>query len=184
MNEPIRLFFTTTPSPIGALLLVARGDALAGVYMDDHARGPDDRTGWIRDDARFANARAQLAEYFAGTRTSFDLALAPVGSAFQARVWTRLCAIPFAQTKTYGQLAGELGAPKSARAVGHANARNPLSIVVPCHRVIGASGALTGYAGGEARKRWLLDWEKSVASSKRPAHVASEARAPVARSVA
>ena len=184
MNDRTPLFFTTAPSPIGSLLLVACGDALSGVYMEDHARGPDDRTGWVRDEARFANARAQLAEYFAGTRTLFDLPLAPVGTPFQQRVWVLLRAIPFGETRTYGELAGRLGAPKSARAVGHSNARNPLSIVVPCHRVIGASGALTGYAGGEARKRWLLDWEQSVASSARAAHVTPDAKVPGARSVA
>ncbi len=164
MTMSPRTVFSVTSSPIGRLLFVARGDALAGLYMEDHVGAPLHDAGWIQDESRFTNERVQLAEYFAGTRTSFDLPLGLVGTPFQRRVWSALLAIPFGETITYGELARRIGASKSARAVGHSNARNPISIIVPCHRVIGANGALTGYAGGEERKRWLLAWERSVAS--------------------
>jgi methylated-DNA-[protein]-cysteine S-methyltransferase len=157
-------FFSTLHTPIGRLLLVARGDALAGIYMEDHAGAPLNDAGWIQDEARFRRARAQLTEYFEGARTSFDVPMAPVGTPFQRRVWSALQAIPFAETITYGELARRVGSPGAARAVGRANATNPLSIVVPCHRVTGADGSLTGYAGGEERKRWLLEHERAVLS--------------------
>jgi methylated-DNA-[protein]-cysteine S-methyltransferase len=157
------IVFSLAPSPIGEILLVAQQDALVGLYMETFAHGPTDRTAWIRDDARLAAVRAQLDEYFAGKRTSFDLPLRLEGTPFQQRVWDALCAIPFGETVSYGELAARIGAPGSARAVGHSNARNPVSIVVPCHRVIGADGSLTGYGGGEPRKRWLLEWERGVA---------------------
>jgi methylated-DNA-[protein]-cysteine S-methyltransferase len=158
-------FFSTLSTPIGRLLLVARGDALSGIYMEDHAGAPLNDAGWIQDEARFRGARAQLTEYFDGARTSFDMPMArgrDLGTPFQRRVWSALQAIPFAETITYGELARRVGSPKAARAVGRANATNPLSIVVPCHRVIGADGSLTGYAGGEERKRWLLEHERRV----------------------
>jgi methylated-DNA-[protein]-cysteine S-methyltransferase len=155
-------FFSSLETPIGRLLLVARADALQGVYMEDHARGPVSDATWVRDELRFAEPRKQLAEYFAGARASFDLPLAPEGTAFQRRVWDALRAIPFGETIPYAELARRIGRPGSARAVGHANARNPLSVVVPCHRVVGSDGKLTGYAGGEARKAWLLDHERRV----------------------
>jgi methylated-DNA-[protein]-cysteine S-methyltransferase len=104
----------------------------------------------------------QLAEYFAGARTAFDLAIGPRGSGFQERVWRALLAIPYGTTITYGELAREIGRPAASRAVGSANSRNPISIIVPCHRVIAASGELTGYAGGLAAKRWLIDHEQRV----------------------
>jgi methylated-DNA-[protein]-cysteine S-methyltransferase len=133
--------------------------------MEDHAGAPLDDAGWVQDEACFADARLQLTEYFAGARTAFDLALDPVGTPFQRRVWDALRAIPLGETITYGELARRIGRPTCARAVGHANARNPLSIVVPCHRVIGGDGALTGYAGGTDRKAWLLAHEDRVARS-------------------
>jgi methylated-DNA-[protein]-cysteine S-methyltransferase len=117
------------------------------------------------DSSVLADARAQLTAYFAGTRVAFDLPLAPLGTPFQQRVWEELLRIPPATTRTYGELAARLGRPHAARAVGTANAKNPISIVVPCHRVIGAGGALTGYAGGLPAKRWLLDHERAVALS-------------------
>jgi methylated-DNA-[protein]-cysteine S-methyltransferase len=160
MTTSAPTYFSVTSSPIGRLLFVARGDGLAGLYMEDHAGAPLHDAAWIQDEARFSAARAQIAEYFAGARTSFDLPLALAGTAFQRRVWSALLAIPFGETITYGELARRVGSPKSARAVGHSNARNPVSIIVPCHRVIGANGALTGYAGGEERKRWLLQLER------------------------
>lgn len=150
-------------SPIGPLTLVVDdAGALTGVYMAEHAHAPDAAARGVRDDTVAPESAAQLAEYFAGTRTAFDLVVAPVGTAFQRRVWAALREIPYGQTWTYGRLAAHLGNPRASRAVGLANARNPLSIVVPCHRVVGARGSLTGYAGGVARKRWLLDHERDA----------------------
>lgn len=142
-------------TPIGDLVLSGNG-ALAGVWFDPHRGASPVGDGWNRDDDAFVDAAEQLGEFLAGERRSFDLDLRPVGTPFQRRVWTALCEIPYAETRTYAQLAALLDT--SARAVGHANARNPLSIVVPCHRVVGSAG-LTGYAGGLDRKRWLLDLE-------------------------
>jgi len=105
----------------------------------------------------------QLTEYFAGERRQFDLPVAPRGSGFQERVWRALVAIPFAETRSYGELARSIGRPSASRAVGSANSKNPISIIVPCHRVIAANGELTGYAGGMAAKRWLLDHERRLA---------------------
>jgi methylated-DNA-[protein]-cysteine S-methyltransferase len=158
------MFFSTLETPIGRLLFVARGAApaehLCGVYMEDHAGAPLHDAGWVQDEARFADVRRQMKEYFAGVRTSFDLPLSPEGTPFQRRVWNALLEIPYGETITYAELARRIGAPKGSRAVGGANARNPISIVVPCHRVVGSDGSLTGYAGGEDRKRWLLDLER------------------------
>jgi len=152
-------FFTTTPSPLGELLLVSDGEALTGLYTDGarYARGVD--PSWRRDPAPFREAERQLAAYFAGESVAFDLPLRPRGTAFQRGVWDALRAIPFGERVGYGELARRLGRPGAGRAVGHANARNPIAVVVPCHRVVGAGGGLTGYAGGLDRKRWLLDHE-------------------------
>ena len=146
-------------SPLGELTLVAHDGVLAGVYFPDHVRGPDPKTFGPRVGTGFDAVVAQLGEYFRGGRIQFDVPLAPRGSAFQQRVWNLLRAIPYGETRSYGQLARELGNPALAREVGAANARNPLSIVVPCHRVVGADGRLVGYAGGLERKRFLLDLE-------------------------
>lgn len=161
------LLFTTVPSPIGDLLLLGartdRATALTGLYCDPPPAGlpPADAT---RDDAAFSDASAQLDAYFAGERQDFDLPLAAVGSAFQSEVWTALRKVPYGTTTTYGALARSLGRPVgAARAVGACNGRNPIGIVVPCHRVIGATGAIVGYAGGLDRKRWLLAHEARVA---------------------
>jgi methylated-DNA-[protein]-cysteine S-methyltransferase len=164
-------FFSALDTPIGRLLLVSRSlsdkaSTLSGIYMEDHAGAPLPDAGWVQDEARFVDARCQLAEYFAGKRTAFDLPLAADGTPFQRRVWGALLAIPFGQTITYAELARRVGVLNGSRAVGGANAKNPLSIVVPCHRVIGSDGKLTGYAGGEARKRWLLDFERVTARSR------------------
>ncbi len=156
--------YTVVDSPVGALTLVGDGDALSALYFPEHARRPGEDTFGPRDDGAFAPARRQLAEYFAGERTSFDLRLAPRGNDFQRKVWRLLTAIPYGRTRTYGQLAAELGDPGLARAVGAANGRNPISIVVPCHRVVGHDGALTGYAGGLARKAYLLELEQPAAA--------------------
>ncbi|HMS37879.1 MAG TPA: methylated-DNA--[protein]-cysteine S-methyltransferase [Arachnia sp.] len=149
------------PSPIGPLTVVAHDGALVGVYMESHKPFPTYDLGPLVDDALPA-ASAQLTEYFDGGRLSFDLPLAPVGTAFQHSVWDLIAAIPFGETRTYGELATELGRQSASRAVGTATGRNPISIVVPCHRVIGATGRLTGYAGGGERKAFLLDHESAA----------------------
>ncbi len=153
-------FFSELDSPVGPLLLVGDGAALIGLYMSDHKHQAPLPDGCRRDDGTFREARAQLRDYFAGTRTTFDLPLRGTGTPFQERVWRGLCAIPFGQTETYGALARRLGDANASRAVGMANGRNPISIIVPCHRVVGANGALTGYGGGLERKQWLLEHER------------------------
>ena len=151
---------TITDSPIGDLTLVADGSALIGLYFDGHSRNPRLPSLGPRDDTGFEDAIAQLGEYFAGIRTEFTLELAPLGSPFELSVWAQLREIPYGETRTYGQLAVALGDPGGAQAVGNANGWNPISIVVPCHRVVGSDGRLTGYAGGLARKRFLLELEE------------------------
>ncbi|UOX90286.1 methylated-DNA--[protein]-cysteine S-methyltransferase [Amycolatopsis sp. FBCC-B4732] len=151
-------------SPIGPLTLVGDGEALIGLYFDGHLRTPRLTDLGPRDDDGFEAAKRQLGEYFAGTRREFDLELAPRGSAFEKQVWALLTKIPYGETRTYGQLAAELGDPGAAQAVGNANGWNPISVVVPCHRVVGTSGGLTGYAGGLTRKRFLLSLEEPPAA--------------------
>ena len=149
--------YCTLTTPIGELMLTADDDgALTSVNLPN--RHPDP-AGWERDDELLAEPRRQLTEYFAGERTTFDLTLRPQGAPFQVRVWDALQRIPYGETASYGELAQRLGRPTAARAVGAANGRNPIAIVVPCHRVIGADGSLTGYAGGLECKRALLDLE-------------------------
>ena len=148
-------------SPVGSLTLVVDdAGVLCALYTDGQKYFPDAVGLGERDDTIADDAVAQLGEYFAGTRDDFDLTLAPRGTAFQAEVWEALRAIPAWETRTYGELARELGRPGASRAVGAATGRNPISIIVPCHRLVGASGSLTGYAGGVERKRWLLDHER------------------------
>jgi methylated-DNA-[protein]-cysteine S-methyltransferase len=151
-----------TASPIGLLRLVAQEGAIIGLYMEEHAREPALEAGDGNGDPLLACAREQLAAWFAGERTDFDLPLRPAGTPFQLAVWRELRAIPYGETRSYGQIAARLGRPSASRAVGAANGANPISVVVPCHRVIGASGALTGYGGGMERKRWLLAHERAV----------------------
>lgn len=155
--------FSTMHSPIGELLLTADDVGLTGLFMEIHRHGPERSSGWIRDDEKLAEAKRQLDEYFAGTRRDFDLALNPQGTDFQQRVWQSLRAIPYAVTCSYGAIANAIGNPKGVRAVGLANGRNPISIIVPCHRVIGSNGSLTGYGGGIERKEWLLAHEQGFA---------------------
>jgi methylated-DNA-[protein]-cysteine S-methyltransferase len=147
-------------SPIGRLLLTSDGTALTGLYMEPSHKAQS-TDGWVWDGAAvpLAAALRQLSEYFAGARHSFDLPLRLEGTVFQQRVWHALTEIPYGETWSYGQLARRIGNPNASRAVGLANGRNPISIVVPCHRVIGADGSLTGYGGGLARKQWLLAHE-------------------------
>ncbi|MEA5360173.1 methylated-DNA--[protein]-cysteine S-methyltransferase [Amycolatopsis sp., V23-08] len=154
---------TVIDSPVGPLTLVGEGAALLGLYFDGHLRTPRLTDHGPRVDDGFEAAEAQLAEYFAGTRREFDLELAPRGSAFEKQVWALLTKIPYGETRTYGQLAAELGDPGAAQAVGNANGWNPISVIVPCHRVVGTSGGLTGYAGGLTRKRFLLSLEEPPA---------------------
>ena len=151
---------TTISSPIGDLLLVGDGAALTGLYMQDGPRPKPLDPAWVEDPAAFGTVERQLGEYFAGERTAFDLDLAPAGTAFQLRVWAALREIPYGTTTSYGELAARLGSPSASRAVGLANGRNPISVIVPCHRVVGADGSLTGFGGGVERKRTLLDLER------------------------
>lgn len=146
-------------SPVGELTMVGDGRSLIGLYFSGHTRRPVQDTFGARDDLAFAPAAEQLAEYFSGQRTEFDVPLAPRGNTFQRKVWAQLALIPYGQTRSYGQLAALLGGPGLARAVGAANGQNPISIIVPCHRVVGADGGLTGYAGGLERKAFLLELE-------------------------
>jgi methylated-DNA-[protein]-cysteine S-methyltransferase len=154
---------TTVDSPLGELTLVAEEGSLTGVYFPHHWYAPDPDTFGPRAGTGFEDATAQLAEYFAGDRTRFDLVVDPRGDEFQRRVWDLIAAIPYGETVTYGDLAREVGGPATPRDVGAAVGRNPLSVVVPCHRVVGKDGRLTGYAGGLARKRFLLDLEGASA---------------------
>ncbi|USQ76725.1 methylated-DNA--[protein]-cysteine S-methyltransferase [Ornithinimicrobium cryptoxanthini] len=159
---------STTESPIGTLTLVTDGDALTGLYMESHRHAPDPQSwGPSRAPAESAPvvraAISQLSAYFRGELTHFDLALAPSGTLFQKQVWEQLLRIPYGETASYGELAALLGNPGASRAVGLANGRNPISIIVPCHRVVGAAGQLTGYGGGLERKQVLLALEQRVA---------------------
>jgi methylated-DNA-[protein]-cysteine S-methyltransferase len=153
--------FTYLDSPIGRLTLCADGEALTGLYMDLPAPPPRDLHQWVEDASAdpLPEAVRQLREYFAGTRREFDLPLRLQGTEFQQRVWRSLTEIRYGETWSYGQLAKRIDNPNASRAVGLANGSNPISIVVPCHRVIGADGSLTGYGGGLERKRWLLAHE-------------------------
>ncbi len=147
------------PSPLGRLRLFASDGGLCGVLMNSQA---DPIATPAPDDPILLRAAAQLREYFAGTRRDFDLPLRPHGTDFQQTVWKALSEIPYGVTRSYAQLAAAIGQPSACRAVGGANGKNPLGIVVPCHRVIGHKGALVGYAGGADNKRWLLAHESSA----------------------
>jgi methylated-DNA-[protein]-cysteine S-methyltransferase len=158
---------TTASSPIGDLTLTADASsgALTGLYMVDHRHRPaletfGPRLDGTHADAVFGAAIVQLQEYFTGDRVNFDLPTQTAGTAFQRDVWAQLAEIPYGETITYAELAIRIGNPKAVRAVGLANGRNPLSIVVPCHRVVGSNGALTGFGGGIERKRYLLSLER------------------------
>ncbi|MBF8660900.1 MULTISPECIES: methylated-DNA--[protein]-cysteine S-methyltransferase [Pseudomonas] len=153
--------YTLMPSPVGTLTLVSQDQRLIAVLWE-HERENRVRLGPLQRDDRcpvLIETAHQLGEYFAGKRRRFDLALAFTGTAFQRQVWDALLSIPFGETRTYGQIAQQIGNPSAVRAVGAANGRNPISIIAPCHRVIGASGGLTGFAGGLAAKQLLLALE-------------------------
>ena len=149
--------YTTINSPIGKLMLAGDEHGLRLLSMPPFRVEP----AWQRDDIAFADVRTQLTGYFAGKRREFDVQLNLVGNPFELSVWEALCTIPYGETASYGDIARAVARPNAVRAVGQANGRNPLAIVVPCHRVIGADGRLTGYAGGIERKRWLLAHERA-----------------------
>jgi methylated-DNA-[protein]-cysteine S-methyltransferase len=156
------MLYTTIESPIGELMAVGDGRSLHGLYMQEGRTAITLRPEWEAADDAFSGLRRQLAEYFAGRRRAFDVPLAMAGSPFQRRVWRGLQGIPYGETISYGELARRIGIPSASRAVGVANGHNPISIIVPCHRVIGADGSMTGYGGGIERKRLLLDLEAGV----------------------
>lgn len=158
--------YLTIPSPVGELLLTAVEDGLTRLWFEEHRHGGGVKAEWQRAETvggsaarALRAAREQLDAYFAGELTTFELPLAATGTPFQERVWAALRGIPFGHTMSYSALAARIGEPKAVRAVGSANGHNPIAIIVPCHRVIGARGDLTGFGGGMERKRWLLEHE-------------------------
>jgi O-6-methylguanine DNA methyltransferase len=153
---------STIESPIGPLTLLARDGVLTNLSMLEHRHTPPPPEDAVTDDAWFKDVAAQLDSYFAGEQTAFDIEMDLRGTEFQQRVWAQLCAIPYGETISYGELASRIGNANASRAVGLANGRNPISIIVPCHRVIGADGSLTGYGGGLERKTWLLEHESAT----------------------
>ncbi len=157
------LLYTTIDSPIGELLLLGDEHALHGLYMQHGRRPIALAPDWQPAAAPFASVTAQLREYFDGQRSAFDVALVMHGTPFERRVWRALQEIPYGETASYGEVARRIGQPSAARAVGLANGRNPIAVIVPCHRVIGANGTLTGYGGGLERKRILLELESGQA---------------------
>jgi methylated-DNA-[protein]-cysteine S-methyltransferase len=151
---------TLVDSPLGPLTLVGDDDALVGLYMVDQRHRP--ALEHLRDDSRLPAVKEQLTAYWEGDLTHFDLPVMMTGTLFQQEVWAALTTIPYGQTWSYGQLATAIGRPGASRAVGLANGRNPISVVVPCHRVVGSTGSMTGYGGGLERKKWLLDLERGL----------------------
>ena len=155
-------YYTRLPSPLGTLLLVGTGDALSAIWLPSGRDRLEPDPGWIETAAAFAEPVRQLDAYFAGALRRFDLRLAPAGTPFQQRVWQALLEIPYGETVSYSELARRIGRPSAVRAVGAANGQNPLSIVIPCHRVIGSDGRLVGYGGGLPAKSALLALERRV----------------------
>jgi methylated-DNA-[protein]-cysteine S-methyltransferase len=155
-------YYQYMETPIGKLLLAGDGEKLTLLGFPTGSMARRHESDWKQDPAPFADVRQQLEQYFAGQRQQFDLPLAPQGTDFQQRVWGALQEIPFGETWSYGQLARHIGKPKASRAVGAANGLNPIPVIIPCHRVIGASGKLTGFGGGLETKRYLLDLESEV----------------------
>jgi methylated-DNA-[protein]-cysteine S-methyltransferase len=158
------VYYSCIPSPLDELMMTSNGSALTGLYMTPHQFDTEVSEAWVRQDDLpiFQHTYYQLSRYFEGMLTQFNLEFDLVGTEFQKRVWEELVKIPFGTTISYGDLAKRLGDNKASRAVGLANGRNPISIIVPCHRVIGANGSLTGYGGGLARKQALLSFESVV----------------------
>ena len=163
MNDDTIHYFDM-PSPVGVLRLIANAQGVCGIHFEGRRGHGSAPSGWTRSRHALDFVREPLEEYFAGTRQAFELPLAPRGTPFQLAVWQELSRIPYGETISYGELARRVGDPAAARAVGAANGANPLPIVVPCHRVIGANGSLTGFGGGLPNKRWLLALETRVAS--------------------
>ena len=159
------IYFTEFASPFGTIQLRGMATALTGVFMENHGHEPARPAAAVRDAGPLREAQRELEEYFAGERREFSVALAPAGTAFQQRVWQALREIPYGGTISYLELARRVESPRGFRAVGQANGRNPLSIIVPCHRVIAADGSLGGYSGGLERKRRLLALESGEASA-------------------
>jgi methylated-DNA-[protein]-cysteine S-methyltransferase len=153
------LKYTCVESPIGELLLLGDDHALHGLYMQDGRKPTRIAPSWESSSTPFASVQTQLSEYFAGQRVTFDVPLVMRGAPFERQVWQALQGIPYGETVSYGEIARRVGQPSAARAVGLANGRNPIAVIVPCHRVIGADGSLTGYGGGLERKRLLLELE-------------------------
>ncbi len=158
--------YTRLQTPVGKLLLVGNAEGLREIRFEKGRRGHTIEPGWVPDRAAFEKERDQLEAYFAGELQEFDLRLAPAGTPFQLRVWNELAEIPYGETISYGELAKRVGKPSAARAVGAANGRNPLPIVLPCHRVIGSNGKLVGFGGGLDVKETLLETEHRVASTQ------------------
>lgn len=156
-------YYTWLSSPIGRLLLAGSGCAIEHLHFSSGSRAATPAADWLEDPAPFRTAARQLGEYFSGQRKVFDLELRPAGTDFQRAVWKHLLEIPYGETISYGELAKRIGNPAASRAVGLANGANPIAIVVPCHRVIGAGGKLTGFGGGLDVKRRLLDLEQGHA---------------------
>ena len=171
-----RTRYTLADSPVGALLLARNAEGLCALQFTRGRHPAESRAEWARDDEAFADVAAELAEYFEGRRDTFTLPLAPRGTPFQQRVWGELCRIPYGETISYGELARRIGQPQAVRAVGLANGANPLAIVIPCHRVIGANGTLTGYGGGLPNKRFLLDLERAARGTTTPDLFSTAAR--------
>ena len=161
------MYWTTMPSPIGELLLTGDETGLCSLTMGQLQMEPHSPPDGARHEpAALREAVTQLEDYFAGRRLDFELLLAPAGTPFQLKVWAALREIPYGRTTSYGELAAEIGQPTASRAVGLANGRNPIAVVVPCHRVIGRDGTLTGFGGGLDRKRWLLEHERAVLAAR------------------
>ena len=164
MSEVPQVYYSIYLSPVGELLLTSRDGMLTGLNMAlQHGKpAPHPKPEWRRDDQALRFARRQLDAYFEGERQTFDLPLCMAGTPFQKQVWQGLVSIPYGTTISYAELARRIGRPGASRAVGSANGRNPIGIIVPCHRVIGADGTLTGYGGGLDRKEWLISHEAAV----------------------
>ncbi len=164
-SDPV-IRYIETESPIGMLTVTSDGNAITGLFMETYRHAAGNRIEWIQDtsgkDEVLSTARGQISEYFAGTRERFELPLHMAGTTMQREVWAALTRIPYGETRSYGAIAAAIGNTKASRAVGSANGRNPISIIVPCHRVVGANGSLTGFGGGVERKAWLLAHEARV----------------------
>lgn len=170
VGDDVPLYWSIVQTPIGPVRITGDHGRVASLYLDEQRHRPADDPGLIRDDERLSQTAAELEEYFAGRRTVFEVGIdLRTGTDFQHAVWEQLAGIPFGVTVSYGELAARMGSPRASRAVGLANGRNPISIILPCHRVVGSNGSLTGYGGGLERKRWLLEHERQVAQRHAPA---------------